>query len=78
MFTATMLLKRWKVAVVQEKESRAYFEELCASVGPEKTKEWVALEARMQIEREDNIRVMDQLDVAERKGESHHYVRCKL
>ena len=73
-----MLLKRWKVAVVQEKESRAYFEELCTSVGPEKTKEWVELEARMQIEREDNIRVMDQLDVAERKGESHYYLRCKL
>ena len=48
-----------------------YFEELCASVGPEKTREWTQLEERMQAEREDNIRVMDQLDVTDRKGLWH-------
>ena len=53
---------------MQEKESRSYFEELCRNVGPEKTKEWTELEERMQIEREDNIEVMDQLDIAERQG----------
>ena len=63
-----MLLKRWKTAIVQERESRTYFEGLCTSVGPEKTKEWTQLEERMQIEREDDIRVMDQLDVTERQG----------
>ena len=69
------LLKRWKNAVVQEKESRLYFEELCASVGPEKTEEWTKLEERMQMEREENIAIMDQLDVTERQGSWHWYVR---
>ena len=67
-FIASTLYKRWKLAVVQEKESRSYFEELCRNVGPEKTKEWTELEERMQIEREDNIEVKDQLDIAERQG----------
>ena len=72
---ASTLLKRWKKAVVQEKESRMYFEELCASVGPQKTEDWTRLEERMQLEREENIAVMDQLDVTERKGWWHWHVR---
>ena len=71
---ASTLLKRWKKAVVQEKESRMYFEELCASVGPQKTEDWTRLEERMQLEREENIAVMDQLDVTERKGWWHWHV----
>ena len=65
---ASTLLKRWKKAAVQAKESRVYFEEMCVSVGLEKTKDWTALEERMQLEREENIAVMDQLDVTDRKG----------
>ena len=68
MCLAATLFKRWKVAVVQERESRTYFEGLCTSVGPEKTREWTELEERMQTERENDIQVMDQLDVAERQG----------
>ena len=68
MCLAATLFKRWKVAVVQERESRTYFEDLCTSVGPEKTREWTELEERMQTERENDIQVMDQLDVAERQG----------
>ena len=70
-----MLLKRWKTAIVQERESRTYFEGLCTSVGPEKTKEWTQLEERMQVEREDDIRVMDQLDVTERQGSWYQRTR---
>lgn len=66
--TASALFKRWKAAIVQAEESRVYFEGLCESVGPEKTKEWTDLEERMQNERETNIAVMDQLDVTERQG----------
>ena len=76
MYLAATLFKRWKVAVVQERESRTYFEDLCTSVGPEKTREWTELEERMQIEREGNIQVMDQLDVAERQGLWQHHTRC--
>ena len=71
---ASTLLKRWKTAVVQEKESRLYFEGLCKSVGPEKTKEWTELEETMQIEREEDIRVMDQLDVTDRQGSWYHHI----
>ena len=76
MYLAATLFKRWKVAVVQERESRTYFEDLCTSVGPEKTREWTELEERMQTERENDIQVMDQLDVAERQGLWQHHTRC--
>ena len=75
LLVASTLLKRWKTAVVQEKESRMYFKELCASVGPEKTEEWTKLEEQMQLEREENIAVMDQLDVKERQGLWHWLLR---
>ena len=63
------------MAIVQAEESRAYFQGLCESVGPEKTKEWTELEERMQIERDVNISIMDQLDVAERQGSYYKYIR---
>ena len=63
------LYRRWQVAVKQAADSAAYFEDLCTSVGPEYTRQWTDLEERMQQDREDNLAVMDQLDVADGKGE---------
>ena len=56
------------MAEAQAKESEKYFDELCKSVGPEKTKAWTELEEHMQLTRDNDIKVMDQLDVRERKG----------
>ena len=50
------------------KESERYFQDLCESIGAEKTKLWTELEEQMQIRREYDIKVMDQLDVKDRKG----------
>ena len=66
--TANALFKRWKLAETQAKESEKYFDELCKSVGADKTKLWTELEEQIQSQREDDIKVMDQLDVKERKG----------
>ena len=66
--SANALFKRWKLAKSQAKECESYFDELCKSVGPENTKSWTELEEQMQLQRDDNIKVMDQLDVKERKG----------
>ena len=66
--SANALFKRWKVAEKEAKESERYFRDLCESVGAEKTKLWTVLEEQMQIQREDDIKVMDQLDVKDRKG----------
>ena len=52
----------------QAESSAEYFEDLCATVGVDKTREWTELEEHMQQEREDNISVMDQLDVTDEKG----------
>ena len=65
---ANALFKRWKVAEKEAKESQRYFHDLCEGVGAEKTKLWTELEEQMQIQREDDIRVMDQLDIKDRKG----------
>lgn len=62
------LYKRWEVAVKQAEDSAEYFEDLCTTVGPEKTRKWTELEECMQQEREDNISVMDQLDITDEKG----------
>ena len=56
------------MAEKEAKESERYFQDLCESVGTEKTKLWTELEEQMQTQREDDIRVMDQLDVKDRKG----------
>ena len=65
---ANALFKRWKLAEKEAKESERYFHDLCESVGAEKTKSWTELEEKMQMQRENDIRVMDQLDVKDRKG----------
>ena len=56
------------MAEKETKESEKYFRDLCESVGTEKTKLWTELEEQMQIQRDEDIRVMDQLDVKDRKG----------
>lgn len=66
--SANALFKRWKKAEKETKESEQYFHDLCESVGAEKTKLWTELEEQMQIQREDDIKVMDQLDIKDRKG----------
>ena len=66
--SANALFKRWKLAEKEAKESERYFHDLCESVGAEKTKLWTELEEQMQIQREDDIKVMDQLDIKDRKG----------
>ena len=52
----------------EAKESERYFLDLCESVGAEKTKLWTELEEQMQVQRDDDIKVMDQLDIKDRKG----------
>ena len=65
---ANALFKRWKLAEKEAKESERYFLDLCESVGAEKTKLWTELEEQMQVQRDDDIKVMDQLDIKDRKG----------
>ncbi|KAK7696323.1 hypothetical protein QCA50_000977 [Cerrena zonata] len=61
------LLRKWKVCQVQVLATEDYFQQLCATVGEEKTKEYTELEAELQRLRVSDVTVMNQMDVLESK-----------
>ncbi|KAK7678352.1 hypothetical protein QCA50_018701 [Cerrena zonata] len=61
------LFKNWELAVKQVHASTAYFEALCETVSPENTRRWTELEEKLQVERENDISVMDNFDISDEK-----------
>lgn len=64
------LYKKWNRAVNQAVVSEQDFLEICESVGPENTRKWTELEARLQVERAGDVTVMDEFDIVDKDGES--------
>lgn len=62
------LYKKWTAAVKQANLSEQDFVNICESVGPKNTRAWTELEARLQLERADDITVMDQFDIVDKAG----------
>ena len=62
------LYKRWQIAVKESEAASTYFSNICETVGEERTKEWTELEDKLQVERDDDISVMDQFDVHQDQG----------
>ena len=63
------LYKRWKIAVKESEAATTYFSNICDTVGEERTQEWTELEDKLQVERDDDVSVMDQFDVHQDQGD---------
>lgn len=62
------ILRKWKACVDQVQDTEEYYQQLCARVGSERVTQYTAEEARMQIDRDHTVEVMDSIDVKNDKG----------
>lgn len=62
------ILRKWKACVDQVQDTEEYYQQLCARVGSERVTQYTAEEARMQIDRDHTVEVMDSIDVKDDKG----------
>ena len=69
LFLVPAIHKKWKNSLNQVADANTYFDNICASVGELKTKEWTELEEELQNKRVDDVTVMDDFDVRNEKGE---------
>ena len=66
--TVPSIIRKWKICLVQVKESSDRFTDLCSTLSDAKISEWSACETLMQEFRAVEVDVMDDYDVREKQG----------
>lgn len=62
------ILRKWRACIEQVQDTEEYYQELCTRIGLERVAQYCAEEARLQVDRDSNVEVMDSIDVKDDKG----------